>query len=255
MANELANNWSNSSKAGTFSGINLFLKENKGKANKEAIQNEILPSTPTYQKFRSKKRPRIYNPYFVRSLQKVIQADLPHMLHPKDMFEDNEGNKYVLVVQDTFSRKIWTRSLKDKSAKMVCPKFRSILNEMKTFCKQARLVIDRGTEFLNKTFKAMLESENIDITHPSDGHAAHVERAILSLQRLLYQHIEHSYDTKLNWIIFLPKATNIMNMRYHRIIRTSPNKAELEKNKNKVNQIRSWLCTDKKHSKNKLRKK
>ena len=30
----------------------------------------------------------------------------------------------------------------------------------------------------------MLESENIDIAHPSDGHAAHDERAILSLQRL-----------------------------------------------------------------------
>ena len=236
MSNDLTNNWSDSSKAGAFSGINLFLKENEGKTTKKTIENEILPSIPTYQKFRNKKRPRIYNPYFVRSLRKVIQADLLHMLHPKDMYEDNEGHKYVLVVQDTFSRKIWTRSLKDKSAKTVCPKFRSIMNEMKPFSKQARLVIDRGTEFLNKTFKTMLESENITITHPSDGHAAHVERAILSLQRLLYQHIEHSGDTKLRWINFLPKATNIMNMRYHRIIRTSPNKAELAKNKNKVNQ-------------------
>ena len=121
----------------------------------------------------------------------------------------------------------------------MCPKFRSILNEMKPFSKQARLLIDRGTEFVNKTFKTMLESENIDITHPSDGHAAHVERAIFSLQRLLYQHIEHSGYTKLNWIIFLPKATNIMNIRYHRIIRTSPNKAELAKNKDKVNQAMS----------------
>ena len=121
MVDDLTNNWSNSSKAGPFSGINLFLKENKGKANREAIQNEILPSIPTYQKFRGKKRPRIYNPYFVRSLQKVIQSDLLHMLHPKDMFEDNEGHKYVLVVQDTFSRKIWTRPIKDKSAKTVCP--------------------------------------------------------------------------------------------------------------------------------------
>ena len=164
MVNDLANNWSNSSKAGAFLGINLFLKKNKGKAYKATKENEILPSIPTYQKFCSKKQPRIYNPYLVRSLQKEIQADLLHMLHPKDMFEDNEGHKYVLVVQDTFSRKIWTRSLKDKSAKMVCPKFQSIMNEMKPFSKQARLVIDRGTEFLNKTFKAMLESENILLT-------------------------------------------------------------------------------------------
>ena len=123
MVNDLTNNWSNSSKAGAFSGINLILKENKGKANKETIQNEILPSIPIYQKFHSKKQSRIYNTYFVQSLRKVIQADLLHMLHPKDMFENNEGHKYVLVVQDTFSRKIWTRSLKDKSAKTVCTKF------------------------------------------------------------------------------------------------------------------------------------
>ena len=118
MSNDLTYNWSNSSKAVAFSGINLFLKENKDKTTKKTIKNEILPSIPTYQKFRNKKRPRIYNPYFVRSLLKVIHADL---LHPKDMYEDNEGHEYVLVEQDTFSRKIWTRSLKDKSAKTVCP--------------------------------------------------------------------------------------------------------------------------------------
>ena len=47
----------------------------------------------------------------------------------------------------------------------------------------------QGTEYLNKKVKHMLEKNNILISHPSDGHASHVERVILSLQGLLYQQI------------------------------------------------------------------
>ena len=32
---------------------------------------------------------------------------------------------------------------------------------------QTHIIIDRGTEFLNKPFQAMLAKENISITHPS----------------------------------------------------------------------------------------
>lgn len=231
-------NWSNSNHPSAFSGVNIFSIENEG-TNKNEIRDTILPSIPTYQKFRGKKKPKVYNPYFVRTLRKVIQADLLHMLHPKTMSSDNSDHKYILVVQDVFSRKIWTRALKDKSAKTVKPKFQSIIAEMRPFKKKARLIIDRGTEFLNKPFQAMLAKENISITHPSDGHAAHVERAILSLQRLLYQHIEHKGGENLNWIQFLSQATDIMNQRHHRIIKTSPNKAEQAKNKDKINQAMS----------------
>lgn len=235
MPNNETKNWTDINHPSAYSGIDIFAKENPT-IKSSAIKNEILPSIPTYQKFRGKKEPQIYNPYFVRSLRKVIQADLLHMLHPKDLVSDNSGHKYILVIQDVFSRKVWTRALKDKSAKTVNPKFKSILAEMKPFKKRARLIIDRGTEFLNKTFTAMLASENISITHPSDGHAAHVERAILSLQRLLYQHIEQTGGSNLNWTKFLPKATDIMNRRHHRIIKSSPNNAELAKNKDSINQ-------------------
>ncbi len=235
MTQKIISNWSNPNHPGAYSGLNIFSKENPD-TKPQTINDTILPSIPTYQKFRSKKKPKVYNPYFVRTLRKVIQADLLHMLHPKDLIDDNDGFKYILVVQDVFSRKIWTQALKDKSAKSVCPKFKVIIKKMRPFKKKARLIIDRGTEFLNKTFKEMLTNENISITHPSDGHAAHVERAILSLQKIIYQNIEHTGGNNLNWTKFLDKATNIMNQRYHRIIKTSPNNAELAKNKDKVNE-------------------
>ena len=57
----------------------------------------------------------------------------------------------------------------------------------------------------------MHEKNNISISHPSDGHASHVERVILSLQRLLYQQIEQAVGKCLNWIKFLPDAVSIIN--------------------------------------------
>ena len=82
--------------------------------------------------------------------------------------------------------------------------------EMKPFEKDARLIIDRGTEYINKKVKYMLEKSNISIAHPSDEHASHVERVILSLQRILYQQIEQAGGKGLNWIKFLPDAVSII---------------------------------------------
>ena len=66
----------------------------------------------------------------------------------------------------------------------------------------------------------MLEKNNISISHPSDGHASHVERVILSLQRLLYQQIEQA------GIKILPDNVSTINNRHHRIIKMSRNEAE-----------------------------
>ena len=62
-----------------------------------------------------------------------------------------------------------------------------ILTEMSPFDSKARFIIDRGTEYLNREVRRTLNNFGLTISHPSDGHASHVERANLSLQRLLYQ--------------------------------------------------------------------
>ena len=110
---------------------------------------------------------------------------------------------------------------------------------MKPFKKDARLIISRGTKYLNKKVKYMLEKNNPSIYHPSDGHASHVERVNLSLQRLFYQQIEQAGGKSLNWIKDLPDAVSIIYNRHHRIIKMSPNKAEKKNNKTQVNETMS----------------
>ena len=230
----LRNRWVNTDNAEAFGGQTIF-KTNNPEISKNKIANEILPGIQAYQKFRVAKRPKILNPYFVRTKRKVLQSDLIFMRNPKQLVKDNNGYQYILIVQDIFSRKLWAAPLKQKRAVDIKPVLEQILIEMSPFHKDVRLVIDRGTEYLNNNIKNLLHEYGIKITHPSDGHASHVERANLSLQRIIFTFLENETKKKKNWISFLPKALHIINNRRHRIIKMSPNEAELTANKSKVN--------------------
>lgn len=224
--------WREGQNSASFSGENYF-KRNTG-ATRAILRQQVFPHLITYQKFRVAKRPKVYNPYFVRTRRKVLQSDIIFMDQPQSMSRVNKGHKYILIVQDIFTRKIWAQALQTKSGKEVGGKLKAILEEMTPFHKDARLVIDRGTEYLNTGVKNMLKDLKISITHPSDGHASHVERANLSLQRILFQKMTEQGSRK--WLEFLPKAVSIMNERHHRIIKMSAEEAEEEENRDKVNE-------------------
>ena len=239
----LGEDWSDENKPQAFSGVSIFSKSSNLPQN--LVKNKILPSIPTYQKYRTAKKPRIYNPYFVRTKRKVFQSDLLFMRNPtaidknismNRMIKDNNGFQYILIVQDVFSRKIWATPLKRKDKETVIEALKNIFNQLQPFHKDARLIVDRGSEYLNNNVRNYMNRIGVSISHSSTGHAAHVERANLSLQRLLYTNIAHENNQKAQWIRFLEKAVRIMNNRYHRIIKMSPNEAEMDINKNKVNE-------------------
>ena len=229
--------WSAGNLPSSYSGSGLFLRHNPH-VNATKLREEILPFKITYQKFRTAKRPRVYNPYFVRTKRKIFQSDLIFMRNPPQMVKDNGGYQYILIVMDIFSRKIWTAPLKNKKGAAVRPALQKIFRKIGNLHKNARIIIDRGTEYLNNPVKQLLHNFGLSITHPSDGHAAHVERANLSLQRLIYQHMTE-VGGKRKWLAYLPTATEIMNTRYHRIIKMTPEQAEMNNNRASVNDAMS----------------
>ena len=229
--------WGDANNPAAFGGISS-VKHNSPTLSPAQIKDQLV-EIPTYQKYRIAKRPRQVNPYFVRKLRKIFQSDIVFMRNPISMVQENRGYQYILIVQDIFSRKIWATPLKNKSSAKVFPALRNIFNELAPFHKDARLVIDRGTEYLNNAVLEMLAALGVQVTHPSDGHASHVERANLSLQRILYQYMDHTEGGTSKWIDFLSNAVKIMNSRRHRIIRMSPNDAELPENVDKVNNAMS----------------
>ena len=70
----------------------------------------------------------------------------------------SSGEKYILVVQDVFSRVIWTEALINKRPTTVAATFKKILN--KAGSVPAALTNDGGMEF-SAEFKALLETKGI----------------------------------------------------------------------------------------------
>ena len=70
--------------------------------------------------------------------------------------KDNE--RYILVVQRVFDRKIWTRALTNKRSVTVAEAFKEILQDVGATPK--KVTTDMGQEFDNK-FKELLESQGI----------------------------------------------------------------------------------------------
>jgi hypothetical protein len=76
----------------------------------------------------------------------------------------NRGVKYLVCMIDSFSRKLWVRPVKAKTAKQVAAAIRSILDEMGDPPK--KFFSDRGTEMKNATLMAYLNSKNIRMENP-----------------------------------------------------------------------------------------
>ena len=227
--------WRGGTDIASFSGVNALSKRTG--IHRSTLKQQLFPYLNTYTTFRATRRPKIYNPYFVRVRRKILQSDIIFMTEPKGMYKLNSGCRYILIVQDIYTRKIWTRPIKAKDADNVFKPLKEILDLMSPFAGEPRFVIDRGTEYRNKKVKELLKIYNLSIVHPASGHAPHVERANLSLQKLLYMHMHETGVRK--WLHYLPTATDIMNSREHRIIRMSPNEAEDESNRTLLDEAMS----------------
>jgi transposase InsO family protein len=141
----------------------------KSTLSEEDIRN-FLAKSRAYTLFYEFKRP-IHNPYYIRRLRQMFQMDLTEVTK---IAEHNEGYKYILVVIDCFSRKVWVRLLKNKTAKEVLSNFKNILKETGSV---ESVVSDRGMEFMNKEMKKFLSDSNIQLKNPyTTTHAPFVER-------------------------------------------------------------------------------
>lgn len=77
----------------------------------------------------------------------------------------------------------------------------------------------------------LLERRDIELSHPIHK-APHVERVQRTLENMLSQHMTEKGS--LTWVDVLQEVADSYNSRVHRIIKMSPNEAELKENALKV---------------------
>lgn len=157
--------------------------------------------------------------------------DLMDMIKFSDV---NKGYKYIFVVIDTFSKKLWLEAMKTKTGIETAKVFREIIEKArKENHKQPNLIhADKGREFVNKDFSKVLSEFNINMYHTQNLEKSSIaERVIRTIKQKLRILFETNHE-KI-WYNKLPTICVEYNNSYHRSIKTFPN-AVNKKNKQEV---------------------
>ena len=130
-----------------------------------------------------------------------------------------DGNRYIMVIIDEFTRFTVANALKDKSAL-------SVAQGMKHFCETfsypEEVISDNGSEFMNRTFKELMtltgtKHEGIIAYRPSsNGLVERVNGSILSILRHL------AVEDQLAWDKLLHTAQLALNTAYHSSVGDTP---------------------------------
>lgn len=179
------------------------------------VVEQWLRSQPTYTLHKTKRQRFPMARYYVRKPNLQFQADL---VDYSKFASHNKGYKFMLMIEDLFTRQAWAFPLKSKSGKEVASIFRPFFRQHKT----QRLQSDEGKEFYNKDVKDVLADYDIELFSIfSPTKAALVERLNRTIKGML-EKIFTANNNK-NWIDVIDDVMHIYNNRKHRSIGMAPN--------------------------------
>ena len=180
----------------------------------------ILRKNSVYTRFYPYRKKKTYIPYYVRQRRWLFQLDTCFFKYPKA----NRGYQRLLVAIDCFTKFVWAVPMKSTSAKESTRAFQQVLYQLDGDFP-VYVQTDRGTEFVNATFKALLRRNGIETYYAtSDRKASIVERVQLTLQQKLYKLME--YNTTHSWTRYIDAVVNQYNNSHHRTINMTPAMAE-----------------------------
>ncbi|KAF9750345.1 Pro-Pol polyprotein, partial [Nosema granulosis] len=153
----------------------------------------------------------IIRPIIARSPRERYIADLIDFRYYSDV---NDGYKWMLVVVDSFSKYMWTVSLKDKTSVAVVSAIKTIFS-----INGASFLLhtDNGREFCNNEMRSLLE--NFDVRHVR-GRArcpwiqGQVERANQTIKWMIGSMLM-SLDMLGKWTMLREDATHAYNTMRH----------------------------------------
>ncbi len=150
------------------------------------------------------------------------------MYKPRDLWQidlldmqkfqgQNNGFRYLCVIIDCFSKYVWVKPLKNKTAQATVKALSLLLMTERPKLLQA----DQGSEFFNKDIARMLEAFGPKLYHTySDKKASIVER----VQRTLRGRLGRLYTQRNNnvWVDKIDEIVDSYNNSYHRSIKMKP---------------------------------
>ena len=168
-----------------------------------------------------KKDPEQYNQILALGVGEVAM-DIMDLSNYKSK---NKGFRYVLLIQDIYSRVIFGVPLKSKNGKVVLDAIKQIETE---FHKQSYRInsycFDFGNEFVNRYFdeyttqkRVKLFPKNPDVKNSS---LATIDRAIRTIRAIILRYF--TATKTLNWISVFQKILDNINGSVNRTIKVRP---------------------------------
>ena len=204
-----------------FAGVSKVVEYYDGRADRDLVER-ALQSSDVYTRHREYKQPKYYNPYYVYDQREQVQADL---IDIKDLAGHNDGVKYLLLMIDLFSRKVWVLPLKSKTAGVTRDAMETWLDSLGR--RQCEIfATDRGLEFNNGPVRELLRRRGIQQQFKSGtSKASFAERANKSIQTLIYKYLTHNQTFR--YIDKLDSIVSSYNHRPHRSLsNVSPHEAD-----------------------------
>lgn len=180
---------------GSFQGIDKFwahikVDPERPRGLKKEKVREWLGRQEVYQVHSEPKRKYPTEAFITEYRDQFWDIDI--LILPDDKPKINRNFRYLLGVIDLFSRYVWGRLLRKKTAAETAKAFKSILEEGRK-CEVLRG--DAGAEFHGAAFKELLKKEKIPyITAYGHVKANFIERFFKSFQMKLYRYSYH-YNT------------------------------------------------------------
>ena len=200
---------------GSYTG----LKRQSKKSDKEIYDYLSRQDAYTMHKEVKRKFPR--RKTFSKGIDDLWQIDLADL---SSLASYNDNYRYLLTCIDVFSKFGRVEPLKSKNAAEVAEAF----SRMVTARAPIYLQSDKGTEFLNATFRKLTEDR--DIVHYTsendDIKCAVVERWNRTLLGKLFKYMTHMNTHR--YIDVLQDAVKSYNASFHRSIGMAPNEVSHE---------------------------
>ena len=166
---------------GPFKLYQFVKKEGKFKIGLRRIR-QFLSNQDAYSLQKRVQRKFKRRSVVVAGIDSLWDADL---MSVQNISKYNDGIQYILVLQDIFSRFIFTYPLKQKTGLQVKSGLKTVFA---TGRRPKVLRSDKGTDFLNRWVQAFLKKENVHhILSQNEKKASYAERAISILKNRMYR--------------------------------------------------------------------
>ncbi len=147
----------------------------------------------------------------------IWEADLADMTQYASW---NDGARYMLGCIDTFSRKLWIQPLKSKHGAEIVKALQLIMESSGR--KPRTIRSDRGSEFVNSTVAAFLQTQGIgQILTSNQSQAAFIERCWKSIKKRIVKYMEDRRTSR--YVDVIQDVVKGYNETYHSAIKMAPN--------------------------------